>query len=133
MRRFILSILILFTAACSDDSTGPDEASIVGTYALQTAAGERLPARISGFPGVRLEVTAGSLTLNPDLTFSRSITWRTIRVGSEQSSTETDSGTYERNNDKFLLNSSDGTQDLGWVIGRMLKVKSGSLGFTFEQ
>ena len=67
--RVVLTFLVLGQAACGDDGTGLE--SIAGTYTLQTIDGEALPWAI---PGLITEITAGSITLNQDMTCSFSST-----------------------------------------------------------
>ena len=66
IRRVFLAFLVFGLVACGE-STGPE--SHFGTYTLQTVNGEGLPAVIdeSEDPPYLREVTAGSITLNEDL------------------------------------------------------------------
>ncbi len=90
MRRFTVATLVMAVAlltACDGDSTGNGDASIFGTYTLQTFNGENLPVEAQGGPpfppGVvfMFELTAGSVRLNSDDTCSASMTFRTTIDG----------------------------------------------------
>ena len=72
--RLVLCFLVGL-AACGDDGTSPE--SVAGTYILQTIDGKSVPP--SGVIGATgpVEHTAGSLTLNQDMTCSFSLTSRT--------------------------------------------------------
>ncbi|GBD33206.1 hypothetical protein HRbin33_02187 [bacterium HR33] len=66
-----------------------------GTYVLKTVNGKPLPAVILEIIGTyKAEITAGSVTLNEDNTFSASITFRETEGSTVRTQTETDSGTY---------------------------------------
>lgn len=132
MRRVVLSVLVLLAGACSGDSTGPQAPVLAGTYTLTQAAGESLPAIVAEFEGQQLWATAGSLTLNEDLTFTHSITWRTTSVGSVVNSTEFDEGTYEREDDKIWLNYPGGIQRRVMVNGQELTMMISVLALIFE-
>jgi hypothetical protein len=75
-------IRIMFIAAllagCSD-STAP--AVINGTYTLQTLRGDRLPAVVQEGADYAFKITAGSITLNGDLTFSDSYSYWEYNAG----------------------------------------------------
>ena len=132
MRRSILSILVLFTAACGGDATGPGEPALAGTYTLTAAAGESVPTIVSTSQGRQLWAVAGSLTLNEDLTFTESITWRTTSVGSELTSTQVDAGTYERDDNKLWLTYPGGNQRRVMVNVQRLTMMVSVLALTFE-
>jgi hypothetical protein len=75
MRRilFALSLFLLTSAGtCDDDPASPD--SVVGTYALASIDGDALPASIGAGTQDARTVTAGSMTLNANNTFSFSET-----------------------------------------------------------
>ena len=79
--------------ACGDDVIGPED--IAGTYTLQSIDGTGLPAVLSetGDP-IFAEVTAGSVTLNQDMTCSDSVTTRRTMDGIVVTGTETHVCTY---------------------------------------
>ncbi len=87
MRRFLILTTALLAGgllpACGDDATGPE--SIFGLYTLVSINGEALPVDI----GV-VEISAGSIQLNSDGTYSISLT-ADLGGGPE---TATDSGTF---------------------------------------
>ena len=70
LRFLILAAALLaggLITACGDDSTGPE--SIFGLYILVSINGEALPVDVEG-----LEISAGSIQLNSDGTYSASLT-----------------------------------------------------------
>ena len=67
IRRVFLAFLVFVMVGCGGvDVFNPE--SVSGTYTLQTLNGDALPAVLVG----TLEVTAGSITLNQDLSCSTS-------------------------------------------------------------
>ncbi len=102
--RVFLAFLVFGLVACGD-STGPE--SVVGTYTLQTVNGEGLPAVIDEIGTTFLkEITAGSITLNEDLTCRFSLTERETEDGNVTTVTETletDECIYTVNNEVLTL------------------------------
>ena len=82
IRRAFLVFLVFGVTVCGDDSTGPEsvddstgpDESVVGTYTLQSVGGDALPWVLLQFLGDKVEVTAGSIILNQDMTCSSSTT-----------------------------------------------------------
>jgi hypothetical protein len=97
MRRvaLILAAVVPLTLAGCGDSTGPGR--LTGTYTLRSIGGDPLPAAVS----FAEEVTASSLTLNGDATFSASITSRFIASGA--TNTLVFGGTYTRSGNDIQL------------------------------
>jgi hypothetical protein len=106
-------MIVAATIAGCGDSTGPGgETNITGTYSLRTINGQTLP-----FPLVvvgttyRLEVTAGSVTINANGTYTGSSTLREIQGTSTITQTESSSGTWTR---------IKGIPWNLWVLGRLI-------------
>jgi hypothetical protein len=76
MKRIVLVLGLALTAAAAcpgdEDPTGTN-GSITGTYALQSVNGDPLPAQWVDGPNT-LTITAGSLTMNANLSFAWSET-----------------------------------------------------------
>jgi hypothetical protein len=110
MRRVALvlaAVLPLALAACGD-STGPG-GGLAGTYELRTINGQALPFLVGEFPDLDLteELTAGSVRLNANATFSASHTVR-LTEGTQVTTFTTDiNGTYSRSGNNVTLNFPD--------------------------
>ena len=94
IRRVFLAFLVFGLVACGDDSTGPE--SITGTYTLQSIDGEVLPAFLAvPTEAITIEITAGSVTLNQNMTCSISLSLRGTVDGTVSTGrTETEGCTY---------------------------------------
>lgn len=68
-----LTAIGLAVAACGNDSNAPDT-SHVGAYEMVSVDGKPLPVTVIDEPGYMLQVTQGSLTLNPGTTFVEELT-----------------------------------------------------------
>jgi hypothetical protein len=95
-----------------------------GTYVLKTVNGKSLPAAIIEIVGTyKLEITAGSVTLNEDKTFSASITFRETEGTTVRTQTETDSGTYTISGNTITFSSQgSGSAVTGTLSGGTLTV-----------
>ena len=65
----VLVLLVLFGATSCADPLAP--AQVAGTYALQSIAGEALPALLTDYPHYRLRIDDDELRLNADGTGRR--------------------------------------------------------------
>lgn len=99
MRKMTMTFMALalvwavaLLTACDGDSTGPE--SVAGLYILQTYDGMSLPAVLAGAGNNKLEITAGSVRLNSDNTYSRSSTLRHTQAGTVTTKTDTQAATY---------------------------------------
>ena len=129
MRRMIVAGILAVLAACSSDSTGPN-ASVTGSYTLRTVNGNNVPAVVFQNATTKDELTAGTLNLNADNTWSGSLTARetSLSTGAVVSITVPASGTYTNNNGSLKLTDSvDDTQLVGTADNGMLTV-SGDVG-----
>ena len=120
--RALLAFLVFALVACGDDGTGPE--SVVGTYTLQTADGEGLPFVIEDNPTFLFELTAGSVTLNQDMTCTYSLTSRETRDGTATTGTSTDVCTYTLNNGALTLTIPVNTTISGSISGSTLTLTS---------
>jgi len=122
MRRvaLILAAVLPLTLAACGDSTGP--ARVSGNYTLQSVGGDPLPAAA----GFNEEITAGTLQLNANGTFSASITSRF--VGSGATNTLVFGGSYTQNGNQISLTfpNPDGTgtafADATWDGNRQVTI-----------
>ena len=134
--RVFLAFLVFGLVACGD-STGPE--SVVGTYTLQTVNGEGLPAVIDEIGTTFLkEITAGSITLNEDLTCSFSLSERETEDGEVTTRTETletDECTYTIDNGVLTLTvEEEGDANLS-IIGSAITLVDPDTGdvYVFEK
>jgi hypothetical protein len=117
VRRVFLAFLVLGLVACGDDVMGPED--IAGTYTLQSIDGHTLPWVILQVGNTySIKVTAGSITINQNMTCSRSITATLTDGGTVTTVTDTDVGTYTFVNGAIMLTwASDGSTDSGSIVG----------------
>ena len=101
IRRVLLALLVFGLVACGVDVTDPG--SVSGTYTLRSINGDPLPVVIG--PS---EITAGSLTLNEDLTCSISITARVTEDGIVTTETETEMCSYTLDSGSITYTTSTG-------------------------
>jgi hypothetical protein len=123
--------LVFGLVGCGDDSVSP--ADVAGTYTLQSVDGVVLPAILSEdeSTGNLVEVTAGSATLNQDLTCSLSLDLRETDEGTVTTDTLLQPCTYTIDGG-FTLTPSGGTFALsGSIIGSTLTIIDGGLVFVF--
>ena len=130
--RVLLLALLLPLAACEDDATGPVDDAL-GTYTLQTIAGNALPATVFEIGPDRLEVTAGQVALNANNAFTTSLTFRETEGGVVTTNTETASGTFVRNGTVILLRGTDGSEVLGTIGENTLTLTAFGQAFVFRK
>ena len=132
VRRVFLAVLVLVgLGACGDDSVSP--ADVAGTYILLSVDGEGLPATLSEDEnsGNLVEVTAGSATLNQDLTCSLSFDLRETDQDTVNTDTVVSACTYTID-DGFMLTLSEETVALpGSILGSTLTLIDGGRTFVF--
>ena len=109
----------LALAACGDDSTGPE--NVAGTYALQTVEGNTLPWRFFVVGDEWIELTAGSLVISGNGTWTAELHFRE-RVGGETTEYPEESvGTWERDGDQIIFtDDSDGSVIVATLSGNRL-------------
>jgi hypothetical protein len=107
MFRLITMAAICAVTACSD-AAGPR--THVGSYALISVNGNGLPVTVARYGNDAVEITAGMITLNPDLTFSDRTTVRVTNAGQVTTEDEVYTGTYEVTGGAVRLTASTGEQ-----------------------
>ena len=127
LRKLLFPILFL---ACGD-STGPE--AIAGNYTLRTIDGQDLPAVILQVLNDKVEVTAGSLRINSDLTFSSSLTAAATTSGTTTSATDTQTGTYTLNGTAITLRFQDASTSTGSITGNTLTVIDEGLSLVYRK
>lgn len=102
MRNISMMIAAALLVACSD-STAP--AVINGTYTLRTLRGDPLPAVVREGTNYAFKITAGSITLNGDLTFSDSYSFWEYNAGTVTTGTVPCTGSWHPTSETmFSLN-----------------------------
>ena len=131
IRRAFLVFFVFGLLACGDNGVGLED--IAGTYTLRTFNGGELPAFLGGIETSFVEVTAGSITLNEDLTCRVSFTVRRTEDGI--ATTETSGGvcTYTLDSGSITLTTSDGPLS-GLISGSTITIIQFDVGvFVYEK
>ncbi len=138
MRRFLTVMTVvlaggLLPACGDDDSTGPG--SVSGTYTLQTIDGTSLPFVLFQIGNDKIEITAGSVRLNSDNTYSISISLRLTRAGTVTTETDTGAGTYTASGSTIQFSDSgDGEGPFtGSISGNTLTIIDEGVAFVFTK
>lgn len=120
----------LLVAACGD-AFSPE--GVAGFYQLKTVNGQPLPYQeTSG--SITIAVTAGSITLNPNSTWSLSITFNLTEGGTTITQTETDSGTFTLVEPATIrFTSSDGDTFAGTIDGKRVTIIEDGDTFVLEK
>lgn len=133
MRKTFLALLAL-TLACGGDSTGPTEASVAGTWNLQSVNGTALPFIVSQTGTNKVEITADVLTVTSSGSFTEITTLRTTQNGTATTQTVADAGSYVLNgNNATFQFQSDGSIGSGTVSGSTLTVSQAGLSLIYKK
>jgi len=113
MRKIARSLFFLAALAvlpACGDSTGPNR-TVTGNYSLISVNGVLVPVTFSVEQFFTLRITAGTLTLNSDNTFSASATYEQTPAGGgpKTTNTETCTGTYTMNGNTVTFTEATGT------------------------
>ncbi len=141
MRRFLTVMTVVLAGglltACGDDgdATGTGGTSIFGTYTLQTVNGSSLPFVVIQVGNDKLEITAGSVRLNSDNTYSISISLRLTEAGTVTTETDTGAGTYTASGSTIQFSDSgDGEGPFtGSISGNTLTIIDEDVAFVFTK
>lgn len=133
MRKTFLALLAL-TLACSGDSTGPTEASVAGTWNLQSVNGTALPFVIAQTGTNKTEITADVLTVTSSGSFTEITTVRTTLNGTATTQTVPDAGSYVLNGNNVTFQfQSDGSVGSGTISGNTLTVSQAGLSLIYKK
>ena len=126
----LAALLSILSAACGD-STGPGTAEVSGRYELRSVNGATLPWLIYNVLGGRAQVTDGHIQVDDDGRCSRVFTVATSGTG--QTRTDTIMCTWSRNGDAIFFLDTDGTAQIGSIIGDVLTLTSERIVFIYER
>jgi len=119
--------------ACSG-ATGPAQDAAVGAYGLMAVNGQRLPYTLRTTSLSRLEMTAGTLSLNEDQRYRIVFNTRLTPAGeAPQPHVDTSSGTYVRNGTSLLFRSSNGTSWVGTYDGHAVTSVDNGLTLLYQR
>jgi hypothetical protein len=105
------AVLGMSLAACSD-STGPDNtAEAAGVYLLQTIDGQNLPVIVDQQGQDMAEVTAGTVTLDTDLSFDDVTELRITEGGVVTTESDVVAGTWTMTGNTVRLNPGNASAD----------------------
>lgn len=122
-------------AACTQGSiVEPTQASLTGTWNLQSMNGTPLPFAISQFGGKKVEIIADVLTITAPNTFAEVTTVRTTQNGTATTENITDRGTYTFDSliVTFVFNS-NGSNGLGTMSKSTLTVATSGVSFFYKK
>ena len=121
VHRIFMPFLVLVLVACGDGVIGPED--IAGTYTLQSVNGHTLPWVMQVGTTQSMELTEGSITINQNMTCSRSLKLTETDGGTVTTVTNTDGGTYTLVNGAITFTwDSDGSTDSGSIGGSQLTI-----------
>lgn len=134
--RALRSASLVFVAslltACGGDSTGPAQA--LGTYTLQTINGRTLPFIVVQLLDYKLEVTAGSITLNADQTFSHRTTVREDDAGQVTTEVFLIVGTFSQTGNTLLFtDAAEGEQYTGVLSGNSITISDPQVTLVYSK
>jgi hypothetical protein len=136
VRVLAAALLLTSAAACSGDSdpTAPTQASITGTWTLQTINGTRLPFIVAQTGADKLELTSDVLTVSGTGSFTQTTTLRLTQNGQVTTQSVADAGTYTLNGTaaSFRFNS-DGSTGTGSISGNTLTVTSEGFALVYTK
>lgn len=118
MRRLLLT-LAAFALGCGD-SSGPNVASAVGTWNLQTVNGQGMPLTILSTTGYRLELVSDVYEVRPNGTFTETLTIRETEGSAVTTTSESETGTWVQNNAAITITYSDGSVETAAISGDVI-------------
>ena len=131
MRRFVYLVIASQALAACSDSTGPE--SSVGRYDLVSIQGTPLPFVLSEVFEDKIEITAGHMQLNADLTCSGSLTIQNTIDGRVTPNTQTNTCTWTQTGTAIDFTYPEGPVLQGLLVDRTLTVGSQGLVLMYER
>jgi hypothetical protein len=134
MKR-VMVLALLAVAACGG-ATEPTQINVVGSYQLKSVAGVALPAPVSPPAGYNTAtVTAGTLTLNADGTWSTTATFRLVATNATTTTQAAAIGIYSAVNGAVSFTTTTGITGnfSGNVNGNTLTVLQGPTATIYQR
>jgi len=138
MRRLLSLALVFAALACgsdNDDSTAPTQASVAGTWTLQTVNGSSLPFTLASAPA-KIELLSYVVNVSANGTWTSSQQTRTtIGTQAPVTATTTDGGTYTLSGNSVAITSSTSgsVAQAGTISGNTLTLTSSGFIFVFKK
>lgn len=134
MRRLV-PVVLCFVLGCGSDSatTQPTQASLAGTWSLQTINGSPLPFVTSQTATSKAEIMSDIVTASATGTYTEVAQTRTTLNGQATLSTQSDAGTYTVTGSAVVIRSNDGTSVSGTVKGDTFTVAGNGVAFEFKK
>ncbi len=124
-----VALAVSLLTGCGD-ATGSE--AIASDFTLQTINGQNLPFVLAQVVVDNVEITAGSVRLNSDNTFSTSLTVATTEGGATASETTTVTGTYTLNGTTLAFTSEEDTFS-GSITGNTLTISDEGVTFVYQK
>ncbi len=124
-----VALAVSLLTGCGD-ATGPE--AIAGNYALRTINGQDLPFILVQVLSDKIEITAGSVRINSDNTYSTSVTVAITEGGTTTSETGTSTGTYTLNGTAITF-TSEGETFTGSITGNTLTIIDEGLTLVYQK
>jgi hypothetical protein len=135
MRRLLSLTLALALIACGDDDSTsvPTNASVAGTWNLQTVNGSALPFTLSA-SSPKIELLSSSVNVTANGTWTSTTQTRTTIGTQATTASSTQSGTYTLSGSAVSIRSTDGTTvQAGSVSGNTLTLAQTGLTFVYQK
>lgn len=135
MRRLLSLALALAIVGCgSDSSSEPTNASVAGTWTLQSVNGSQLPFTLSNVGSTKIELVSSVVNVTSAGTWTSTSQTRTTINGQATTSTGTQAGTYTLSGSAVAIRSTDGTTvQAGTVSGNTLTLAQTGLVFVYQK
>ena len=135
MRRLLSLALALAIVGCgSDSSSEPTNASVAGTWTLQSVNGSQLPFTLSNVGSTKIELVSSVVNVTSAGTWTSTSQTRTTINGQATTSTGTQAGTYTLSGSAVAIRSTDGTTvQAGTVNGNTLTLAQTGLVFVYQK
>jgi hypothetical protein len=132
MLSIVCTVATVLLAGCdSNDTTGPTQNSVAGTWNLTTVNGSPLPFTLQATP--KIEVLSDQLVVSANGTFTESTQLRFTNGTIVSTQVVTDAGTYSLNGTAATFIYNDGTTGAGTVSGNTLTVAEPGLSLVYQQ
>jgi len=131
MRTILLLGVALTLAACGrDSSVGPKPTDITGTYQLTTFDGNELPVTVVDLGAYQIQLTADTLVLDSDGSYSMDFDYRILDSGNTRSAADHASGTWTADGQTItLVDSPSGSPQSGTISGDTVTLEAFTLVF----